>query len=160
MRSLLGVLRDTDGERVHTPTPGVADLPGLVDDVRAAGVPVTLDLSGSSNVVHAGVELSAYRIVQEALTNVIKHAGATTRVDVNVRYLPGRVEIEVLDDGRGAAAVAVSNGARTDTGAKASGHGLLGMRERVELWGGDLSVGPVAGGGYRVKAQLPYGEPE
>jgi signal transduction histidine kinase len=160
MRRLLGVLRDTDGARVHSPTPGIADLPTLVDDVRAAGVPVTLDVSGSSNVVHGGVELSAYRIVQEALTNVIKHAGAITRVDVNVRYLPGRVEVEVVDDGRGAAAIAVSNGARTDTGATTSGHGLLGMRERVELWGGDLSVGPVAGGGYRVNALLPYGEPE
>jgi signal transduction histidine kinase len=160
MRRLLGVLRDTDGERVHTPTPGVADLPRLVDDVRAAGVPVKLDVSGSSNVVHASVELSAYRIVQEALTNVIKHAGATTRVDVNVRYLPGCLAVEVTDDGRGAAAGAVRNGTRTDTGATASGHGLLGMRERVELWGGDLSVGPVAGGGYRVKAMLPYGEPE
>jgi signal transduction histidine kinase len=160
MRRLLGVLRDTDGERVHTPTPGVADLPRLVDDVRAAGVPITLDVSGSSSVVHAGVELSAYRIVQEALTNVIKHAGATTRVDVNVRYLPGCLAVEVADDGRGAAAVTVRNGIHTDTGAAASGHGLLGMRERVELWGGDLSVGPVAGGGYRVKALLPYGEPE
>ena len=161
MRRLLGVLRDTDGERVHTPTPRVADLPRLVDDVRAAGVPVTLDVSGSSGVVvHAGVELSAYRIVQEALTNVIKHAGATTRVDVTVRYLPGCLAVEVADDGRGAAAVAVRNGTRTDTDAVASGHGLLGMRERVELWGGDLSVGPVAGGGYRVKALLPYGEPE
>jgi signal transduction histidine kinase len=159
MRRLLGVLRDTDGERVHSPTPGIADLPTLVDDVRAAGVPVTLDVSGSSSVVHAGIELSAFRIVQEALTNVIKHAGATTRVDVSVRYLPGRVEVEVVDDGRGAAAVAVSSGARTDTG-RTSGHGLLGMRERVELWGGDLSVGPVAGGGYSVKALLPYGDPE
>jgi signal transduction histidine kinase len=126
----------------------------------AAGVPVTLDVAGTTNVVHAGVELSAYRIVQEALTNVIKHAGATTRVAVDVRYLSGRVEVEVVDDGRGAAAVAVSNGARTDTRATASGHGLLGMRERVELWGGDLSVGPVAGGGFRVKALLPYGDPE
>ncbi len=160
MRRLLGVLRDTDGQRVHTPTPGVADLPGLIDDVRGAGVPVTLNVSGSSKVVHAGIELSAYRIVQEALTNVMKHAGATTRVDVNVQYLPGSVEVEVVDDGRGAGGVAASNGARTDTGARVAGHGLLGMRERVELWGGDLAVGPVSGGGYRVKAQLPYGEPE
>ena len=160
MRRLLGVLRDTDGERVHTPTPGVANLASLVDDVRAAGVPVRLDVRGSSNVVHAGVELSAYRIVQEALTNVIKHAGVTTRVDVNVQYLRGCLAVEVIDDGRGAAAVPASNGAGTDMGATASGHGLLGMRERVELWGGDLSVGPVSGGGYRVKAQLPYGEPE
>jgi signal transduction histidine kinase len=160
MRRLLGVLRDTDGERVHTPTPGLADLRGLVEDVRAAGVPVTLDMSGSSELVHAGVELSAYRIVQEALTNVIKHAGAPTRVDVNVRYLPGCLEVQVVDDGRGAAAVPAGDGDRTDRAATGSGQGLLGMRERVELWGGELSVGPVTGGGYRVKALLPYGDPE
>jgi signal transduction histidine kinase len=160
MRRLLGVLRDTDGERDHAPAPGLADVPHLVDDVRNAGVPVTLHVEGTSVCANGGVELSAYRVVQEALTNVIKHAGPTTRVDVNVHYLPGSLAVEVVDDGRGAAAVTTSNGGSIANGSAGSGHGLLGMRERVELWGGELSVGPVPGGGYRVKALLPYGDTE
>jgi signal transduction histidine kinase len=105
------------------------------------------------------VELSAYRVVQEALTNVIKHAGKPTRVDVTVRRLPGSLTVEVVDDGRGLAARSSDVG--TDgSSANGSGHGLIGMRERVELWGGELSVGPAPGGGYRVKALLPYGDNE
>jgi signal transduction histidine kinase len=158
MRRLLGVLRDNDGARTDAPAPGLGDLPTLVDDVRNAGVPVSLTVSGSDDCphhgteecAHAGIELSAYRVVQEALTNVIKHAGAPSKVDVAVRYVPGGLEVEVADDGRGAA------GASSIPG----GHGLLGMRERVELWGGDLSVGPAEGGGYRVKAHLPFGDDE
>ncbi len=157
LRRLLGVLRDSDGARSSAPAPGLADVPRLVDEVRAAGVPVSLRVEGAADCVHAGVELSAYRVVQEALTNVIKHAGTPTRVDVTVRYLPGSLAVEVVDDGRGLAARrAEGDGAPAD----GSGHGLLGMRERVELWGGELSVGPAAGGGYRVKALLPYGERE
>lgn len=158
MRRLLGVLRDDEGERSDAPAPRLGDLPDLVEDVRNAGVPVSLTVTGTDDCpdrgtdacAHAGIELSAYRVVQEALTNVMKHAGATTRVDVTVRYVPGGVEVEVADDGRGAAAV----------GAAPGGHGLLGMRERVELWGGDLSTGPAEGGGYRVSARLPFGEGE
>jgi signal transduction histidine kinase len=160
MRRLLGVLRDSDGQRTHAPAPGLADVPSLVDDVRNAGVPVTLDVEGSSVGVNGGIELSAYRVVQEALTNVIKHAGPTTRVGVKVQYLPGSLAVEVVDDGRGAAAFVGANGGSSDNGASGSGHGLLGMRERVELWGGELTVGPVSGGGYRVKALLPYGDTE
>jgi signal transduction histidine kinase len=151
MRRLLGVLRDGDGERSHAPAPGVADVPQLVEDVRAAGVPVTLTMTGSTDCVNAGVELSAYRVVQEALTNVIKHAGNPTHVDVTVGYEPGSLAVEVVDDGRGAAAPNGLNG---------SHHGLLGMRERVEVWGGELAVGPIDGGGYRVAARLPYGQAE
>jgi len=147
MRRLLGVLRDGDGERNHAPAPALADVPQLVEDVRAAGVPVCLRVDGTSDCVNAGVELSAYRVVQEALTNVIKHAGAPTRVDVSVTHLPGSLVVEVVDDGRGAGASCADGG-----------HGLLGMRERVELWGGELSVGPATGGGYRVRAVLPYGD--
>jgi signal transduction histidine kinase len=160
MRRLLGVLRDSDGKRDHAPAPGLADVPQLVDDVRKAGVPVTLNVEGSSVCVNAGVELSAYRVVQEALTNVIKHAGAASHVDVTVKYLPGSLAVEIVDDGRGAAAVPSVNGGHVDNGAVESGHGLVGMRERVELWGGELAVGPVSGGGYRVKALLPYGDTE
>jgi signal transduction histidine kinase len=154
MRRLLGVLRDGDGERSHAPAPGLADVPRLVDDVKAAGVPVTLTVTGApGEVSNAGVELSAYRVVQEALTNVIKHAGTPTRVDVHLRHQPGSLAVEVVDDGRGAASLAAN-------GVAAGGHGLLGMRERVELWGGELAVGPVDGGGYRVSAVLPFGDAE
>jgi signal transduction histidine kinase len=159
MRRLLGVLRDSDGARSHSPAPGLADLPRLVDDVRAVGVPATLHVEGTADGVHAGIELSAYRVVQEALTNVLKHAGKPTRVDVTVRHLPGSLTVEVTDDGRGLAARS-GNGVAADAPADGSGHGLVGMRERVELWGGELSVGPAPGGGYRVKALLPYGDAE
>ena len=159
LRQLLGVLRDTNGGPTDVPAHRLADLLQLVEDVRVAGVPVALHVEGKADCIHAGIELSAYRVVQEALTNVIKHAGETTRVDVTVRHLPGTLVVEVVDDGRGLAA-------RPDIGRQpvaatdGSGHGLLGMRERVELWGGELSVGPAPGGGYRVKALLPYGDQE
>jgi len=159
LRQLLGVLRDTDGGRSDVPAHRLADLPQLVEDVRVAGVPVTLHVEGDAECIHAGIELSAYRLVQEALTNVIKHAGEPTKVDVSVRHLPGTLVVEVVDDGRGLAA-RPGNGRQGGASADGSGHGLVGMRERVELWGGELSVGPAPGGGYRVKALLPYGDPE
>ena len=155
LRRLLGVLRDSDGVRSHAPAPGLTDLPHLVDDVRTAGVPATLHVEGHPGPVQAGVELSAYRIVQEALTNVIKHAGKPTRVDVTVRYSPYALTVEVVDDGRGVAAQSRNGDAAPD----GSGHGVIGMRERVDVWGGELTVGPAPGGGYRVRAQLPYCEP-
>jgi signal transduction histidine kinase len=165
MRRLLGVLRDADGERSHAPAPGLSDLPRLVEDVRAAGVPVTLAVGGSPDCeyISAGVELSAYRVVQEALTNVIKHAGAPDRVEVSVRYERGSLAVEVVDDGRGAASLApapAGGAGESANGIGGTGHGLLGMRERVELWGGELVVGPAAGGGYRVRAVLPFGDSE
>jgi signal transduction histidine kinase len=162
MRRLLGVLRDDEGERSHAPAPGLADLPRLVEDVHAAGVPVELTVTGSADCVAAGVELSVYRVVQEALTNVIKHAGSTSRVDVTVRHLPGSLEVEVVDDGRGAASSPADGGrgSGSTNDSEGSGHGLAGMRERVEVWGGDLTVGPVPGGGYRVRATLPFGDTE
>ncbi|HEX9260698.1 MAG TPA: sensor histidine kinase [Acidimicrobiales bacterium] len=153
LRRLLGVLREGDGSRSNTPAPGLADLPRLIEDVRAAGVPVTLHVEGAPDSVHPGIELSAYRVVQEALTNVIKHAGFPSRVDVFVRHEPGSLAIEVVDDGRGLAARADSAGP-----SDGAGQGLLGMRERVEVWGGELRTGPAPGGGFRVVARLPYGE--
>jgi signal transduction histidine kinase len=159
MRRLLGVLRDSDGTRSHAPAPGLADLPRLVDDVRAAGVPATLHVEGTAAGVHAGIELSAYRVVQEALTNVLKHAGTPARVEVTIRHLPGSLAVEVTDDGRGLAARS-SNDDAADAPADGYGHGIVGMRERIELWGGELSVGPAPGGGYRVRALLPYGDAE
>jgi signal transduction histidine kinase len=153
MRRLLGVLRGDDGGRAHSPAPGLADVPALVDDVRAVGLPVVLTVTGAEAAAPPGVELSAYRVVQEALTNVLKHAGVVDEVEVHLDHQPGRLSVEVVDDGRGLAAAAATG--RLDG---AGGHGLLGMRERVELWGGQLTVGPAAGGGYRVRAVLPFGE--
>jgi signal transduction histidine kinase len=149
LRRLLGVLRNDEGSREHAPAPGLGDVPKLVEDIRAVGLPVELTMTGDCEVHHPGVELSAYRVVQEALTNVLKHAGPVARVAVRVERRPGGLAIEVSDDGRGASA-APANGHR--------GHGLLGMRERVELWGGELVAGPARGGGYAVRATLPYGE--
>jgi signal transduction histidine kinase len=152
MRRLLGVLRDEDGARATAPAPGMADLPRLVADVRRTGLPVELTVEGEATDVPDAVELSVYRLVQEGLTNVIKHAGPA-RAAVTVRCAPGEVEVEVLDDGRGAAAIDGHDG---DVD---GGHGLVGMRERVALWGGTLQAGPKSGGGYRVRATLPYGAP-
>jgi signal transduction histidine kinase len=146
MRRLLGVLRDEEGERSHTPAPGLGELPALVDDVRKAGVDVTFSMEGEPGCVPHGVELSAYRLVQEGLTNVIKHAGPAAAT-VTVRCEPTEVLVEVSDDGRGAAA---ANGG--------GGHGLRGMRERVAVWGGTFDAGPQAGGGFRIAARLPFEE--
>lgn len=146
MRRLLGVLRDEEGERSHAPAPGLGELPALVEEVRKAGVDVDLSIDGLQTCVPHGVELSAYRLVQEGLTNVIKHAGPASAT-VTVHCEPTEVRVEVTDDGRGAAAI---NGA--------AGHGLRGMRERVAVWGGTFEAGPQAGGGFRIVACLPFEE--
>jgi signal transduction histidine kinase len=144
MRRLLGVLRQ-DESPVLAPQPGVAALPQLVDQVCSTGLPVELDVLGEPRPLPAGVDISAYRIVQEALTNAIKHAAAS-RVVVRVRY-GEELELEIVDDGVGGLAPG------------SSGHGLVGMRERVALYGGTLDTGRPAGGGYRVRATLPCAEP-
>jgi signal transduction histidine kinase len=155
MRRLLGVLRDDDGNRSHQPAPALSDVAQLVDDVRAAGIPVSLDVVGEPDHLSAGVELSAYRIVQEALTNVIKHAGPLTKVTVRLTHTADDISVEVVDDGRGAAARNHDSVGANEVETPGGGHGLLGMRERVDVWGGTLEVGPVDGGGYRVGAILP-----
>ncbi len=153
MRRLLGVLRGEDGDRSNAPAPGIGDLPALVADVQATGTPVTLSVEGEPCDIPHGVELSVYRLVQEGLTNVIKHAGKASAA-VTLRYQPCEVEVEIVDDGRGAAAAA---GAASGSGS--GGHGLLGMRERVAVWGGTLDVGPRPGGGFRVLATVPFADP-
>jgi signal transduction histidine kinase len=147
MRALLGVLREGNGEE-YAPQPDVAAVPSLVDDVRASGLDVDLIVEGAPRPMPTGPQLAAYRIVQESLTNVLKHAGPAARAWVRLEWRADGLELSVLDDGRGAAAAVESDG---------SGQGLVGMQERAELHGGRLEAGPNPGGGFRVKAALPYG---
>jgi signal transduction histidine kinase len=148
LRRLLGVLRrDSEPQGDLTPVPGLADLDGLLAEVAKAGLAVRLRVEGTPSQLPAGVDLSAYRIVQEALTNVVKHAGPA-RAQVVVGYRDHDVTVEVTDDGRGV-------GASTGDGQAMVGHGLIGMRERVAAFGGDLEVGPRPDGGFRVAARLP-----
>jgi signal transduction histidine kinase len=149
LRRLLGVLRQDDEPRGGlAPTPGLADLDALLGQVVGAGLAVRLRVEGTRPAVPGGVDLCAYRIIQEALTNVVKHAGPA-QAQVRVCYGDREVSVEVTDDGRGVAAPA-------GTGRAGAGHGLVGMRERVALFGGDLKVGPRPGGGFRVAARLPF----
>jgi len=146
LRHLLGVLRpETDVEDLG-PQPGLADVPRLVDQSRAAGLDVSLTMDGAQIDLPARVDLSAYRIVQEALTNALKHAGPGARAEVRLQTDNRGVDIEVLDNGRG---VTILTG---------SGHGIVGMRERALLLGGRLDAGPRPGGGFHVVAHLPIGE--
>ena len=148
LRRLLGVLReDSQPQGDLTPVPGLGDLDGLLAEVAKAGLAVRLRVEGTPSPLPAGVDLSAYRIVQEALTNVVKHAGPA-RAQVVVGYHDHDVTLEVTDNGSGF-------GARTDDGHARVGHGLIGMRERVAAFGGDLEVGPQPDGGFRVAARLP-----
>jgi signal transduction histidine kinase len=143
LRRLLGILRTGDEELAIGPQPGLSSLGSLVEQVREAGLPVELRVEGDPVQLPPGVDLSAYRIVQEALTNTLKHAGRA-EAEVVVRYGPSALELEISDDGSGAPASV--NG---------SGHGLIGMRERVALYGGALEAGTRNGGGYAVRARLP-----
>jgi signal transduction histidine kinase len=142
MRRLLGILRRDQREAELLPQPSLDAAHILIDQIRATGLPVALAIEGSPQPLAPGVDLSAYRILQEALTNTVKHANATS-ASVRLRFSPTAVEVEVEDDGRGRAPNV--NG----------GHGLIGMRERVELYGGEIETGPREGGGFRVRARLP-----
>ncbi len=144
MRRLLDVLR-TDEEAVDelTPQPGLGAVASLADQVREAGLPVTLTVLGAPSALDPGVALTIYRVVQEALTNTLKHAGTAT-AEVRLTFDHQGLVVEVSDTGRG-----------PQPGATALGHGLLGMRERVTLYGGTLRTGPRPGGGFRVYAKIP-----
>lgn len=148
MRRLLGVLREEDAERPLGPQPGVADVEGLVGSARTAGIAVDLAVSGQPRRLPAGLALTVYRIVQEALTNAARHA-AGSRVGVSLRYEAESVEVAVVDDG----------GQCAEHGTP-GGRGLLGMRERVAVYAGTLHAGPVADGGFAVHARLPVPEEE
>jgi len=145
MRLLLGVLRSDEGGGL-SPQPGLSDLDQLVGNVRSAGLRVDLHVEGDRSPLSPGIELSAYRIVQEALTNVVKHAGTAT-VEVTVRYAKDSVQVEVCDDGR------------PREPASGGGNGLIGMRERVAMLGGEFRAGARQDGGFAVFACLPIAGP-
>jgi signal transduction histidine kinase len=144
LRELLGVLRGDEEASPRAPQPGLAQLDGLIAQVAGTGLPVELHVAGERHPLPPGLEVSAYRIIQEALTNALKHAGPVP-THVTLAYGPEALTLEVRDHGSPARAGA----------APGAGHGLVGMRERVALYRGDLETGPEAGGGYAVRARLP-----
>ena len=146
LRRMLGILRRVGEEPSLNPQPGLGQLSTLVEQFRESGLPVEVRIEGEAKPLPLGVDLSAYRIVQEALTNTLKHAGPA-RARVVVRYRGDEIDLEIIDDG-----------ARTGKGGD-SGHGLIGMRERAALYGGVFASGKREGGGYFVRARLPLGAP-
>jgi len=174
MRGLLGVLRE-DGTALHAPQPQVGDIPDLVGELQASGLDVDLLVEGAPRPLPAGPSLAAYRVVQESLTNVLKHAGPACQAWVRVHWREDELELSVIDDGRGASAALVSattawsgepappgtavggpGMSGSPTPQAVSGHGLTGMHERATLYGGRLSAGPRSGGGFAVQAVIPY----
>jgi signal transduction histidine kinase len=148
MRRLLGVLRTADDPAELAPQPGISQVGDLLEQARASGLPVTFTVEGLPRELPAGADLAAYRVIQESLTNTRKHGGPSASASVTVRYCEDGLMLCIADDGRGAAAAA-----------EAGGHGLTGMRERVELYGGTVRSGPRPGGGYQVTATLPFTVP-
>jgi signal transduction histidine kinase len=148
LRHLLGLLAPSgdEGEAVLLPQPDLGQVPALVDRVRAGGLPVELTVTGA-RVLPPGVDLAAYRVVQEALTNVIKHANQA-RATVRVEYRPDELAITVSDDGRAGLAAGLPGG-----------RGLIGLRERIAIYGGELDAGPRPGGGWRLRARIPLEPP-
>ena len=146
MRRLLGVLRTEDAPESRQPQPGMAQIDGLFDQVRATGLTAGLTVTGTPAAMPPGAELTVYRIVQEALTNTLKHAAGPTRVSVAIAYRPDSVTVDVHDDG-------ARRGVRPEP--RTAGHGLTGMRERAAVYGGAVSAGPDPAGGWQVHAHLP-----
>ena len=149
MRRLLGGLRGPDAVQLQ-PQPGLEDLDDLVETIRLTRLPVDYAVEGSAlRPLPVGGELAAYRAVQEALTNTVRHAGPNAQARVGLRWTSRGLEIEVVDDGRGAAASESTQGSR---------QGLVGLRERIGLFGGTVRSGPRQGGGFSVEATVPYQE--
>jgi signal transduction histidine kinase len=146
LRLILALLRSPEQSAELRPQPSLANLDELVADFRAAGLPVRLEVTGDRKPLAGGVELSVFRIVQEALTNVLKHTHPT-RVTVTLAFRGSGLEVEVVDDGA----------RRTGESEATTGQGIIGMRERVALLGGQLDTGRRVGGGFRVVARLPIG---
>jgi signal transduction histidine kinase len=150
LHAMLGVLRQGDGDggpAPLAPAPGLAELDALVAQAAGAGIEVKVAVEGEPRRLPSAVDLACYRVVQESLTNVVRHAGAS-RAEITVSHHTGQVVIEVTDDGRAVSSNGNGNG---------SGQGILGMRERARALGGSLEAGPRPGGGFRVRATLPLG---
>ena len=145
MRRLLGILRENGEALSLAPQPGLEQLGDLAEHARRGGLEVDVRVEGGPRPLPAGLGLTAYRIVQEALTNAMTHAG-DARATVTVRHGPCELELDVVDDGRGSAQ------------GFGGGHGLIGMRERVSVYGGRLEAGPQPEGGFRITARLPIAE--
>ena len=145
LRATLGLLRQVDDPESRSPAPGLAQLERVMASTTAAGLDVRLEISGQARELPTGVDLAAYRIIQESLTNVIRHARAVT-AQIAITYRRSDVVIQIDDDGPG------SDEPEAPT---TDGNGLLGMRERATALGGDLDAGPLEAGGYRVRARLP-----
>jgi signal transduction histidine kinase len=154
MRRLLGVLRTADDPAELAPQPGISQVGDLLEQARASGLPVTFTVEGLPRELAAGADLAAYRVIQESLTNTRKHGGPRASASVILRYCEDGLMLCIADDGRGAAAAA-----EAEAEAEAGGHGLTGMRERAELYGGTVRSGPRPGGGYQVTATLPFTAP-
>jgi signal transduction histidine kinase len=160
-RTLLGVVRQLDdNEPALAPQPSLAGLGPLIDQVRRAGTPVELRIEGIPRALAAGVELSAYRIIQEGLTNTIKHAGPCAAASVRIAYGEAELVVEVTDDGRATAGASPGTASPRPAspgpaGDSPAGHGLSGMRARAAMLGGEVTAGPAAAGGFRVRARLP-----
>ena len=142
MRHLLGAMRNGDEPAERAPQPGLDGLETLAESVRRAGLPVEVEVEGEAVTLPRPIDLSAYRVAQEGLTNALKHAGAG-RAEVHVRYAPDHLLVEVRDDGAGSP---TSDGL---------GHGLIGLRERMNIYGGEMTAGPRTGGGFVLSARLP-----
>lgn len=162
MRRFLGVLRADEPDALRHPMPGVAQLESLVDQVRAAGLPTVLTVTGEPGAAPAAAQLTVYRLVQEALTNTLKHAPAGTRAEVRIGCAPDVLTVTVTDDGAGPApgSAGSSASAGPDPEGRSPGHGIPGMRERASAYGGSLTAGPLPGGGWRVAAVLMLTTPE
>jgi signal transduction histidine kinase len=159
LRSVLDVLRQGDEAPPRTPASGLAHLDRLVAGAEATGLRVRTRVEGTPRPLPAGTDLAAYRIVQESLTNVTRHAGPA-RATVLVRYGPGDLTVQVDDDGKGVEPAAGRRDAASDRQDRRPGSGIRGMRERVATLGGELSAGPRPGGGFRVQARLPLEQAE
>jgi signal transduction histidine kinase len=149
LRAILGVLRRADDGQATAATRGVGGLDALAATASSAGTPTRVEISGRPRPLLAAVDQATYRIVQESLTNVLRHAGPA-RASVRVAYQPDRLLVEVIDDGH-------APGTGDGGGSPGSGHGIAGMRERALALGGELEAGQRTGGGFRVRASLPFG---
>ncbi len=156
MRRLVGVLRADEHEAALVPQPAIAEIPALISDLAAAGLDVTLEVGGAARPASPGLELAAYRIVQEALTNSLKHAAATS-ARVSLAWSDETLTVSIEDDGPPAGGTGAGAAARARSTPGSGGNGMAGMRERALLFGGDFDAGPRLGGGYRVAARLPLG---